>query len=553
MQNNTHQLKRAIIYCRVSSREQVEEGNSLATQERICKEYALKHGFTVEKIFIEKGESAKTTDRTELKNLLTYCQQHKNQISTLIAYKLDRIARQNDGYSQIRVLLRTFGITITSATESFDDSPSGRFMERIIANVAQFDNDVRIERCVGGMKEAVGEHRYVWLAPMGYDNVRIAGKTNIHPNDRAQAVRTAFEEIARNLQPIEEIRRQVNNSLTNKAGKPISKAHFYRLLKNEIYAGWIIKFGTRTKGIFEPIVSQELFDQVQRVLKKRKRSNMQYRTEHPDSPLRRFVFDENGYKITGAWSKGTSKRYAYYRFIQGRKDYRKEFLESKFGEFLETIRIREDNYPKVKKEIQEHLANILKDETSDATRIQQTIKELKEKQNALVQKNLAGVISDNVLRAQLDLIDEELTRSYSLLSNYAQNNFNTSELLDFASEYLKNPYKIWESAPPGTKIKLQWFKCPQGIIFENGRFRTNELRSIFKVKSHFYGQKSPVVEYSSQTLNSQGQSINSKNSPDTQYSTIETEKFWQDVAGDLIALHEILKEIPNIDSESENQ
>jgi site-specific DNA recombinase len=494
MQTNTHQLKRAIIYCRVSSREQVEEGNSLVTQERICKEYALKHGYTVEKIFIEKGESAKTSDRTELKNLLAYCQLRKNQISTLIAYKLDRIARQSDGYSQIRVLLRMYGITITSATETFDDTPSGRFMERIIANVAQFDNDVRTERCVGGMKEAVREGRYVWMAPMGYDNVRIAGKTNIHPNYRAKAVRMAFEEIARNLRPIEEIRRQVNNILTNKAGKPISKAHFYRLLKNEIYAGWIVKFGSRTKGVFDPIVSQELFDQVQRTLKKRKRNNMQYRMENPDFPLRRFVFDGNGYKITGAWSQGTSKKYPYYRFIQARKDYRKEFLEDKFGEFLDTIRIGEDIYPQVKQEIKEQLAGILKDETGDAKRIEQTIKELKEKQGALVQKNLSGVISDNVLREQLDLIDEELMRSHSLLSNYAQNNFNAGELLDFASEYLKSPYKIWKSAPPGAKTKLQWFKFPQGIIFQNEKFRTNELRSIFKVKSLFYGQKSPSVE-----------------------------------------------------------
>ena len=49
-------------------------------------------------------------------------------------------------------------------------------LKNIIANVAQFDNDVRTERSVGGMKEAVREGRYVWPAPIGYKNIRSNGK-----------------------------------------------------------------------------------------------------------------------------------------------------------------------------------------------------------------------------------------------------------------------------------------------------------------------------------------------------------------------------------------
>ncbi|MBK7966593.1 MAG: recombinase family protein [Bacteroidetes bacterium] len=48
-----------MIYCRVSTGRQVEEGTSLTSQERICREYAQNNGYEVEHIFIEKGESAK--------------------------------------------------------------------------------------------------------------------------------------------------------------------------------------------------------------------------------------------------------------------------------------------------------------------------------------------------------------------------------------------------------------------------------------------------------------------------------------------------------------
>ena len=68
---------KAVIYCRVSTKEQVEEGNSLKTQEKICVEYAEKNGYHVEKIFIEQGESAKTADRPQLQEMLSYCSMKK--------------------------------------------------------------------------------------------------------------------------------------------------------------------------------------------------------------------------------------------------------------------------------------------------------------------------------------------------------------------------------------------------------------------------------------------------------------------------------------------
>src|ERR1043166_9714807 len=105
-------VKRAVIYCRVSTKEQVEEGNSLVTQEKNCREYVSKYGYEVAAIFVEQGESAKTADRTELKKLLSYCAAKKNGINAVIAYKIDRISRNTDDYSQIRIYLKSHGVEI---------------------------------------------------------------------------------------------------------------------------------------------------------------------------------------------------------------------------------------------------------------------------------------------------------------------------------------------------------------------------------------------------------------------------------------------------------
>ena len=227
---------KAIIYVRVSTKEQVDEGNSLTTQEKICREYAAKNNYDVLEIFIEQGESAKTANRTELQKLLIFCSDKKNNISAVIIYKLDRLSRNTDDYSQLRLLLKKYNVEIKSTSEYFENNPMGRFMENTIANMAQLDNDVRAERCTNGMKEAVREGRWVWLAPVGYDNTRIAGKATIAPNSMAPLVQKAFNLIAQGVYTTEDVRKIVNQEgLKHKGGKEISKTYFPAILSNKLY------------------------------------------------------------------------------------------------------------------------------------------------------------------------------------------------------------------------------------------------------------------------------------------------------------------------------
>jgi hypothetical protein len=56
---------RAVIYVRVSTKEQTEN-LSLPTQLRACEEYCRRQGYEIVERFHEEGESAKTTDRSQL-------------------------------------------------------------------------------------------------------------------------------------------------------------------------------------------------------------------------------------------------------------------------------------------------------------------------------------------------------------------------------------------------------------------------------------------------------------------------------------------------------
>ena len=539
--------KRAVLYCRVSTKEQVEEGNSLSTQEKMCREYAVKNGYDIADVFVEQGESAKTADRTELKRLLNYCADKKNNVSAVIAYKIDRISRNTDDYSQIRILLKRYGVEIKSTSEHFENTPAGRFMENIIANVAQFDNDVRAERSINGMRDAVREGRYVWMAPIGYNNVSVHGKSTIAQNPlMAPIMKKVFTLVAMNQIPLERIWKVMSKEgLTNKAGKPLSRGYFYWMLKNELYCGWVTKFGERHKGLFEPIVSDELFNQVQQVLKHRIRRNHHYIWENPDFPLRRFIFHPSGKKLTGSWAKGTHAKYPYYRFLGKGTNYKRDVFEKYIKAYMNYFKFNQSDFNALKGELHKSLGSVMQNQQKESETLKQAIAELNKKQNLLIRKNCEGVITDALLQQQLEIIEKDLLQLNTTLACIPQTNLNVNfeNLLNYIRNFLQHPGECWEKAKPELKVRLQWFQFPKGISFDGEKFQTTEIANIFNVKSNFLADLSYTVPLRNLITN---ESISKKIRASNKYKDNKGRQstvYWEQIKQELITLSSIIHEI----------
>ena len=495
--NYTNQ-KRVVIYVRVSTKEQVDEGNSLSTQEKICRDYCSRNDYEIIEIFREQGESAKTVDRTELQKLLKYCADKKNGIKAVIIYKLDRLSRNTDDYSQLRLLLKRYGVEIKSTSEHFENTPVGRFMENTMANISQFDNDIRAERCAGGMRDAMRDGRYVWMATVGYKNVQVAGRATIAQDEiMAPLILKTFELIALNTYPTEEVRRiMTKEGLLNKKGKPFTKGYFYTMLTNELFAGWIVKFGEKHKGHFEPIVSEDLFNQVQRILKSRGRKCSAYLTDNPDFPLRKFVKSDEGKVLTGSWSTNRKgKKYPFYRFGNDKSSQNRDNFEKDFKTYMDKYGLDEKHYQKLKILVRDNLTKATLGQKKEAEQLQKIIRELNEKQSALIKKNLDGVINDTVLKQQLGMIENQLTEATASLANIPNSDADYDKMMEFMEEYLKQPSSIWSKAKIGVQIKLQWFQFPLGMVFKNMTFGTQEVASVFKTKETFLPLQSSKVDY----------------------------------------------------------
>src|SRR5262245_59579334 len=109
---------RAVVYCRVSTKEQTQN-LSLPTQRRACEEYCQRQGLEVVRVFVEEGESAKTTERPEFQKLMTFCREQK--VQHVIVYAINRFARNSHDHAVVRGFLKKFGVTLRSVTEPISD------------------------------------------------------------------------------------------------------------------------------------------------------------------------------------------------------------------------------------------------------------------------------------------------------------------------------------------------------------------------------------------------------------------------------------------------
>lgn len=77
-------MKNAVVYTRVSSKEQADTNLSLDFQRRVIEEYAVKQGLSILSYFGGTYESAKTDGRKEFLRMLEFIKKHKGKVSHIL-------------------------------------------------------------------------------------------------------------------------------------------------------------------------------------------------------------------------------------------------------------------------------------------------------------------------------------------------------------------------------------------------------------------------------------------------------------------------------------
>jgi site-specific DNA recombinase len=242
----------AVLYVRVSTDEQASQAQNLPTQQRKCTNRCSRDGLTVDKTFID-ADSARTAERPQFQAMLNYCRKHKGKVTHVVFADLSRLARNVGDQSVTLATLRQLGITPVSCDETIEDSAAGKLSVNLLGAVNQFFSDSLSERIKYRMSAGVQQGRWLWVAPIGYLNAKAA--KGVPPelridSQRADLVRKAFELVASRSYTLEEVLRRINLlGLNTRRGRPLTKQTLSRLLRNQIYAGWIVSGENKVKGL----------------------------------------------------------------------------------------------------------------------------------------------------------------------------------------------------------------------------------------------------------------------------------------------------------------
>jgi site-specific DNA recombinase len=338
--NATAPASRVVLYARVSSKEQREEGYSMEAQVRLLRDYAVKQGFVITKEFIDV-ESASKSGRTGFNAMLAHLRKHP-ACRVILVEKTDRLYRNLKDYATLDV--KEWGLTIHLVKEgeilSPDSKSSQQFVHGIKVLMARNYSLNLGEETIKGMTEKARAGIYPSYAPVGYRNVDgTNGKRTIVPDpDTAPVITDIFERFAAGAHSVKSLVKEINSEGVQLRGRSLQSSVVHQILRKRLYMGDFDWDGTTYPGTHEPLVSREVWQRVQELLDARA-ENRTRKVKHDFAYTGLVRCGHCGCLLVGELKK---RKYLYYHCTRNRgkcpEPYtRQETLSREFANLLQEL------------------------------------------------------------------------------------------------------------------------------------------------------------------------------------------------------------------------
>lgn len=403
----------AVIYCRVSSKEQEETGYSLSSQEKLLVEYANRKSLETAKIYSVAESASGSKQRAVFSEMMAYITKH--DIKNLLVEKVDRLTRNlKEG---------------VVANDWIDEDPERRlhFVKQnlVIHKNAKSDEkfrwDIEIvlaKKYISNLSEEVkkGQTEKIaqgWLPtkpPIGYRTVGEKGhKIHVIDAEKSPFIKKAFEYYASGNFSLMALRdRLYADGLRSASGGKLAKSRLNDLLRDPFYYG-ALRWNdvVYQRGSHEPLVSQELFKKAQDVLSGK--TTPHYR-RHEFQFRKKLTCGECGGGITAEIQKGT----VYYHCNHYRACTQKKFTPEKkieeqiFGVFSFFENITPTEAEQIKAKIKENHAQEVEYKETALKALDTRYNALQRRLDVLYDDRLDSRISTEVWeQKQKEIVDEQ--------------------------------------------------------------------------------------------------------------------------------------------------
>ncbi|WP_090602933.1 recombinase family protein [Parapedobacter koreensis] len=513
-------MKKVYLYIRVSTDEQKKKGYSLPEQEERLKNYCDFHGLEIVDIYRE-DHSAKNFNRPAWKRLLSILKKRgktksKEEVKVLFV-KWDRFSRSVEAAYAMIGILRGLYVSADAIDQPIDFGvPESAVMLAVYLSIPEAENLRRGLNVLDGMRRARKQGRWMGAAPKGYVN-RITPdgeRKYITPKPgEAEIMKWVFEELAKGVQPAEQIRREANEK-----GLKCERNNFWKLIRNPVYCGLIIVPQYKNEemdivdGQHEPLINKTLFYRVQDVLNgKRRPKTTKIKASEQTLVLRGVIrCPQCTRMLTGSGSKGRhGGRYYYYHCSCNECKFR--FKADVVNNYFE----REVMQYSLRPETGELFKLVVKDVFQSQNEVEwddrRDISRQIEEKEAMIAKARQRLMQDEIDAEDFKIIKtecradvRELEDRLAELPAKTQTMKTLDVLLDRVVTKFMNVQQRYYNAEPHEKRKLVASLYPDFVTFNGEQHRTprpNEALEVILLINRTLngikkGEKSSILDFS---------------------------------------------------------
>ena len=468
-----------VIYTRVSTKEQADNNMSLETQRKACEQFAQKNLYTNLGYFGGTYESAKTDERKEFSRMLNFVRKSREKISFIIVYSVDRFSRSGGNAIYITENLKKQGVSVVSVTQPTDSStPSGSLQQNIQFIFSEYDNQLRKEKCMAGVKEALMRGEWCHKPPLGYDFVIREGKRIVVINEKGKILKKAFLWKAEGI-ATEEVRKRVEA-----LGLKFRHQTLSFILRNPFYCGWMAHNaleGKLMKGNHEKLISEKIFLQVNEVFKERKHGYT-INFDNKELPLKNFLkCDRCGSNMPGYLVR--KKKLWYYKCrIKGCSNNKSaEELHQTFKGALLSIMFDSKYKDILKAQMIRTYSRSNKENHENTLQMNHQLQDVNSRLERLEERFVREEITKEMFLKYQEKFRGEMRQIQDNLQKSAIQVSNLEECVETVIDYAANLRETWDSADYKARVRLQYLLFPEGIRYnkQKNECRTTKIKRTF--------------------------------------------------------------------------
>lgn len=474
-----------IIWTRVSTKHQEENGGSLDDQKTKCEEYAQQRNLNIIGYHGGTHESAQTPGPM-IKKMIQAVKKDST-IKYILVTEFDRFSRNAGQAITLIEELRELGIIVCAVKVGLEtiNKESMNFARNLLT-FATYDNEIRTDKFISGREHCFRSGVWCRKAPLGYTKTGKSLNSRCLLNDTGKLIRKAL------LWKLENVPNHEILSRLEVRGLKLTKQTLHHIFTNPFYAGKIkSKFlgNEIIDGVHEPAITYTQFLRIQDIITG-KSDKYIHKKDSPESPLKKYVrCAEDDTPFTFYTKRKGGHEYLYYKCNKTgcKTNVSANKMHMKYADLLKRYGLPSCMLSLFERIIKDMLIKEDEGRKSELTSLKKRLTETEKTIKECRIRFGTGEIDKETFDITMQTMEERKGSLLVSIENCQRDLSNSDKDIDEIVATCSDISSLWRNSDCETKQKIQVLVFPEGILWDsqNSIYRTPNRNTFFDIIDRF--------------------------------------------------------------------